>query len=77
MAKVKFLALALIAATSLAAPALAAGSHVTSRHAAADAYASAARAKHFVGACIRAPRVGAFATAPWTNGPPCEPNWAY
>jgi hypothetical protein len=96
MAKVKFLALALITATSLAAaPALAAGSHVTSRHTTGshtqgkshvhkgartnplDAYASAAPAKHFVGACIRAPRVGAFATAPWNNGPPCEPNSAY
>jgi hypothetical protein len=26
--------------------------------------------------CIRAPRVGAFATDPWTV-PPCEPNTGY
>jgi hypothetical protein len=77
MAQLKALAITLIAATSLAAPALAAGRHVTSRHTMADAYASAAPAQHFVGGCIRAPRVGAFATAPWTNAPPCEPSRAY
>jgi hypothetical protein len=27
--------------------------------------------------CQRAPRVGAFATQPWTNGPPCEPTPGY
>ena len=26
--------------------------------------------------CVRAPRVGAFATQPWTV-PPCEPNTGY
>jgi hypothetical protein len=77
MAKLKFLAVGLIAATSLAAPALAAGRHVASRHAMAEAHASAAPAQHFDEGCILAPRVGAFATAPWTNGPPCEPRGAY
>ena len=37
MAKPKFLAVALITATTLAAPALAAGKHVGSRHTTADA----------------------------------------
>ncbi len=27
--------------------------------------------------CIRAPRVGAFATEPWTDAAPCEPNTGY
>ena len=27
--------------------------------------------------CIRAPRVGAFATDPWTDAAPCEPNTGY
>ena len=75
MTKVKYLSIALIAAAALASPAMARG--VASRHA-ADAYASSAQ---FVGygeprGCVPAPRVGAFATAPWTS-PPCEPYAAY
>jgi len=27
--------------------------------------------------CVRAPRVGAFATEPWTNAAPCEPYTEY
>jgi hypothetical protein len=27
--------------------------------------------------CLRAPRVGAFATEPWTDAAPCEPNTGY
>jgi hypothetical protein len=56
MAKPKFLAVALITATTLAAPALAAGKHVGSRHTTADAHASAAPVQQSVGACIPAPR---------------------
>jgi hypothetical protein len=77
MTKVEISAVALVTATSLATPAVAAGSYAAPRHATADAYAGASSAKRFVGACIPAPRVGAFATQPWTNGPPCEPNRAY
>ena len=74
MAKPMFLVVALITATMLAAPALAAGRHVAFRHSTADAHASAASAQHSVGTCFPALRVGAFATAPWTNDTPCEPS---
>jgi hypothetical protein len=73
MTKVKSLSLALIASAVLASPALAAGSSVVSRHNTARAYTSAAAS----GVCTRAPRVGAFATAPWTDEAPCEPNTSF
>lgn len=78
MTKVKFFSIALIAAAALTTQATARESHVGSRHATVDAYASAGLADAYAGhrGCVRAPRVGAFATAPWTN-PPCEPNTAY
>jgi hypothetical protein len=63
-----------LTAASLAAPALAAGRHVTSGHTTADAYDSAKPAQHF---CLPGPRVGAYATAPWTETPTCEPGRAY
>ena len=72
MTKVKLLSAALIASAVLASPALAAGSSV-SRYSTAGAYASVAAS----GVCIRAPRVGAFATAPWTDEAPCEPGTAF
>jgi hypothetical protein len=75
MTKAKSLTIALLTATSFAAPALAAGNPTAFRHVRVEAHASAASVDHH-GTCIRAPRVGAFATAPWTN-PPCEPNTAY
>ena len=62
MTTLKFLSAALIAAATLATPAMAREGHV--RH---QATASDARA------CVTAPAVGAFATQPWDNGPPCEP----
>jgi hypothetical protein len=77
MTKAKILAVTLITATSLAAPIFSAVSYASPRHDTANAYARGSSAKRLVGACIRAPRVGAFATQPWTNGPPCEPNWTY
>jgi hypothetical protein len=69
MTKFKLLSAALIAAAMLATPAMARESHVASRHLAMDANASIAPGA----LCHRAPAVGAFATAPWDNGPPCEP----
>jgi hypothetical protein len=71
MTKLKLLSAALIAAATLATPAMAREGHVTSRHQANAATTSDAR---YVGgrACIPAPAVGAFATQPWDNGPPCE-----
>jgi hypothetical protein len=65
MTKVKLVTAALIAAATLATPAMARESHVK----------SAAHAARYVDgqACVAAPAVGAFATQPWDNGPPCEP----
>jgi hypothetical protein len=76
MTKPNFLSAALIAAAMLSTPAMARESHVTSRHLALDANAStAAGASNIDGRlCRRAPAVGAFATAPWDKGPPCEPT---
>jgi hypothetical protein len=74
MTKLSLLSAALIAASILATPAMARTSHVTSRHL-EDANASmASGVRHVDGrSCRLAPRVGAFATQPWTDGPPCEP----
>jgi hypothetical protein len=78
MTKIKLLSAALIAAAMLATPAMARESHVTSsRHLAENANASASpRARYVDGrVCIPAPRVGAFATAPWGgDNVPCEPQ---
>jgi hypothetical protein len=81
MTRLKLLSAALIAAATLAAPAMArtshVTSHVTSRHLAAQANASAFPTARYVDGriCIPAPRVGAFATAPWTgDNVPCEPQ---
>ena len=79
MTKVKVLSAALIAVAMLAAPAMAREGHRTSRHLAARASASTTPDESYVDGrvCIPAPRVGAFATAPWTgNNVPCEP-YAY
>jgi hypothetical protein len=68
MTKLKLLSAALIAAAALATPAMARQSHVTLQHRAN------ATVKTVDGRlCIPAPAVGAFATQPWDNGPPCEP----
>jgi len=76
MTKLKFLSAALIAAATFAAPAIARESGVASRRAAA--YANAGTARYVDGrVCIPAPAVGAFATQPWDNGPPCEPTTGY
>jgi hypothetical protein len=79
MTKLKLLSAALIVTAMIATPAMARKSHVTSRHLVEDANASTtpgARSsdeRH----CHLAPRVGAFATQPWENGPPCEPSLGY
>jgi hypothetical protein len=76
MTKRKLLSAAMIAAAMLATPAMARESHVASRHLAADANASTG--PYVDGrACVPAPAVGAFATQPWDNGPPCEPATVY
>ena len=70
MTKSKLLSAALIAAAMLATPAMARTSHVTSRHLALHANASVSPAAHYISGPvgIRAPRVGAFATAPLDGG---------
>ena len=79
MTKLKLLSAALIAAAALATPAMARESGAASRHVAASANASTtSAARYFDGrSCVPAPAVGAFATAPWDNAPPCEPVSAY
>jgi hypothetical protein len=75
MTKLKLLSAALIAAATLATPAMARESHVTKRHLAEDASARTTNGARSVDGrlCVPAPAVGAFATQPWDNGPPCEP----
>jgi hypothetical protein len=70
MTKSKLLSAALIAAAMLATPAMARTSHVTSRQLAVDANASVSPTVHYISGPvgIRAPRVGAFVTAPSDGG---------
>lgn len=72
MTNLKLLSAALIAAAALATPAMARESRAPARHFAASTtpYVDGR-------ACVRAPDVGAYATQPWTNGPPCEPMTTY
>jgi hypothetical protein len=76
MTKLKLLSAALIAAAALATPAMARESHATLRH---HANATVAPSASYVDGrlCYPAPAVGAFATQPWDNGPPCEPTQGY
>jgi hypothetical protein len=74
MAKLKIIAAALLATAVIGAPAMAREySHPRHRiivNAAAEPGVSYLNGR----ACVPAPRVGAFATAPWGNGNiPCEP----
>jgi hypothetical protein len=73
MRKVKLLSAALLAAATLATPALAA-THTT-RHVVTNENSSVMRSADR-DSCVRAPDVGAYATAPWTV-PPCEPYTGY
>jgi hypothetical protein len=76
MHKLKLLSAALLTAATFATPALAAGH--ASRHLVTDTHgrAMSTMPSDEGGSCIRAPRVGAFASEPWTV-PPCEPNTGY
>ena len=70
MTKAKLVSAALITAAMLATPAMARESHAKN--------ANAATERHVDGrACVPVPAVGAFATQPWDNGPPCESTTAY
>ena len=79
MIKLKLLSAGLIAAAMLTTPVTAREHHLNARHVAKDADASAPSGARYIDGhpCILAPRVGAFATQPWDNGPPCEPTPGY
>jgi hypothetical protein len=69
---------ALVAAAIIAAPAMAREHHAASRQVASDRYvATDAYAGPTALSCVPAPRVGAFATQPWTNEPLCQPVTGY
>ena len=78
MIKRKLVSAGLIAAAMLATPAMARVHHVTaSQRSAEDTNASASSVGHYADGrvCVQPPRVGAFATAPWTgDNVPCEPE---
>ncbi|WP_426440989.1 hypothetical protein [Bradyrhizobium genosp. P] len=77
MTKLTLLSTALVAIAMLATPAMAREAHVRYARHAVEADSTAAQAPIIVDgrACVPAPRVGAFATAPWTgNNVPCEPD---
>jgi hypothetical protein len=77
----KLLSAGLIAASVFATPAMARQHHTTARSTAANAgvtadpgFVAEPGASYIPGqTCNPAPRVGAFATQPWDNAPPCEP----
>jgi hypothetical protein len=69
MTKMTFIAAALVAAAAYTTEASAARSNAASRH------IQPATATNTVVDCVRAPHVGAYATAPYTV-PPCMPNAA-
>jgi hypothetical protein len=77
MMNLKLLSTGLIAVAMLATPAMARESAAHARRTAVEANAAAPDAPFYSAdhACVPAPRVGAFATAPWTsNNVPCEPG---
>jgi hypothetical protein len=73
MSRIKYLSMVALAVTTVAAPAMA-REKVVARQAAQSVVAGAPDAGFDGRACAVAPRVGAFASDPWTNGNvPCEP----
>jgi hypothetical protein len=70
MTKLTFAALALVAAAAYSAQASAAGSNAAARRAHASATTPVSGKSTD---CVRAPNVGSFATAPFTE-PPCMPG---
>jgi hypothetical protein len=78
MTTLKLLSAGLLAAAVLGGPVMAREHHTVVRQPAmeADTFAPAGPFYQAGGrACIPAPRVGAFATAPWTgSNVPCEPG---
>jgi hypothetical protein len=79
MTMLKSLSVGLIAAAVLPVPALAREHRIASRYLVGGHYDSVVPAAtwSYGRLCAPAPRVGAFATAPWTNETPCEPTPGY
>jgi len=73
MSQLKLLSAGLIA-LAVFGPAAAREKHMTMRVSHAQAAMRGTPASG--GDCVRAPAVGAFATAPWTT-PPCEPRQGF
>ena len=73
MRKVKLLSAVLLTAATFATPVLAASRHVVAD---TDGRVMSTTHRDEGDGCIRAPRVGAYATQPWTV-PPCEPTTGY
>ena len=79
MTTLNHLSAVLIAISMLSGPAMAREHHLASRHPVRDSYASSVVPNPAFAdgrSCKQAPRVGAFATAPWID-PPCEPMTGY
>jgi hypothetical protein len=78
MTKAKLLSAVVLATAALTTPVMARGSFAASGHVTSNTYVRAAPAERSMaeGGCVRAPRVGAYASEPWIN-PPCEPNTAF
>ncbi|WP_128923439.1 hypothetical protein [Bradyrhizobium guangxiense] len=77
MTTLKLLSTGLVAVAVLGGPVMARTSHAVTHPSAmqADPVTSQGFADQGGRACVPAPRVGAFATAPWTgNNVPCEPG---
>jgi hypothetical protein len=77
MIEVKLFAAGLIATAMLATPAMARENRITNRQVAVQADAATAPNTPYSNGrvCIPTPRVGAFATAPWSgDNVPCEPG---
>lgn len=73
----KLLPMGLIAAALIGGPVMAREHHAGMRQSAIESDTVASNAPTYQGgrACMPAPRIGAFATAPWTgNDVPCEPG---
>jgi hypothetical protein len=79
MTKLTLLLPALIATAMLTTPLMARENHPHARRLAENAYNSATPGARYIDGhlCVPAPRVGAFATEPWDNAPPCEPAPGY
>ena len=73
MSKVKLMSAVLLTAATFATPVLAASRHVVTD---TNGRVVSTMNRDEGDSCVRAPRVGAYATQPWTV-PPCEPYTGY